>query len=237
METDLITQSRATWERLSARTEPPYPLSVALARLDLRKQDLDLGTDDFLILMLAFADEAGVDLTTLGKRAWLRAKQEEGFKFHAAVALRSIFEVEGYYTEIEGAYALFKVPTKILIVVGAALIGMATGKVYQLDPILGSALGGVGSLLINILSARYTASDNTFEITWTEELILTLLRDTGEQSLKQLQRRTRLYKQTLKDTLASLSKKGLVESQLLPDQKGKSERRYRAQSEIKGLLT
>jgi hypothetical protein len=162
MEADLITQSRSTWERIASRPDPPYPLSVALGRIDLRKEELELGTDDFALLMLAFSDEVGVDLTALGKRAWLRARREEAFKFHAAVALRSIFEVEGYYAEIEGAYTLFKVPTKVLVVVGAALIGMATGEVYKLDPVLAGVVGGVGSLLINILSARYMEPDKKF---------------------------------------------------------------------------
>jgi hypothetical protein len=218
---------------MASRANPPFPLSVALARLDLRKQELELGTDDFVLLMLAFADEVGVDLTSLGKRVWLRAKREEVFKLHAAVALRSIFEVEGYYAEIEGTYTLFKVPTKLLVVVGAALIGMATGEVYKLDPVLAGAVGGVGSLLINILSARYMEPDKASDLTWTEELILTLLRDSGEQSLKQLQGCTRLYKQTLKDTLASLLEKGVVESQGRPGPKGKSELRYHAKGEAK----
>jgi predicted ArsR family transcriptional regulator len=77
--------------------------------------------------------------------------------------------------------------------------------------------------------------DKKFELIWTEEFILTLLRDSGEQSLKQLQGRTRLYKQTLKDTLVSLSDKGMVESRLLPGPRGRSELRYHTKGEVRGI--
>jgi DNA-binding MarR family transcriptional regulator len=72
-------------------------------------------------------------------------------------------------------------------------------------------VGGVGSLLINILAARYIQPSEDVEITWTEEFILKFLEGRGEQSLKDFQKQTKLYKGTIKATLERLIEKQLIE--------------------------
>jgi hypothetical protein len=180
------------------------------------------------------ANESLMSLTScVGRLIWKRVGnniREDRLKFHAGVAFRTVFEVEGHYVEFPNAYAIYKIPKQFLIVMGAALIGMATGKAFEIGPITGGVVSGVGGLLINILAARYLQlrSPDEPEVTWTEEFILKVLEQRAEQSLRELQKHTKLYRKTIKETLDSLYKKNLVEKRkvLLEGKRVRSETRY-----------
>ena len=209
-EQSLTDASLKTWQRILQRG---FKYPVLTARIDFSQDEVELGTNDFVFLMMEFAEEVGIDLKRYGR--WLVGEgvREDRLIFHPGVALRTVFEVEGYYVEIPDAYALYKVPKQFLIVIGAALIGMVAGKTTHLDPVIGGALTGVGSLLVNILAARYLQLQESGkpEVTWTEEFMLKVLESRGEQSVRELQKYTKLYRKTIKETLDGLYKKGLVE--------------------------
>jgi DNA-binding transcriptional ArsR family regulator len=198
--------------------------------LDFSKDEVELGTNDFVYLMMEFAEEVGIDLKEYGKRLVEDDVPEKHLRFHPAIALRTVFEVEGYYVEIPNAYAHYKVPKQFLIVIGAALIGIAAGKATQIDAAIGGAISGVGGLLINILAVRYLQLQSPAkpEITWTEEFILKILEARGEQSVKELQKHTKLYRKTIKETLDKLYKKDLVERRkvMLEGKRVRTEMRY-----------
>lgn len=229
MSESLMEASLEAWQRILQREPTRYPLFTANG-MDFSKPEVELGTNDFVFLMMEFAEEVGFDLTDYGRKLVGNNVREDKLKFHAGVAFRTVFEVEGHYVEFPHAYAIYKVPKKFLIVMGAALIGMATGKAFEIDPIIGGVVSGVGGLLINILAARYLQLQplGEPEVTWTEEFILKVLEHRGEQSLKELQRHTKLYRKTIKETLDSLYAKNLVEKRkvLLEGKRVRSETRY-----------
>lgn len=232
MSESLMDSSLESWQRILQRGPTRYPLLTA--NIDLEKSEVELGTNDFVFLMMEFAEEVGFDLTDYGRKLVGNSVREDVLKFHAGVAFRTIFEVEGHYVEFPNAYAIYKVPKQFLIVIGAALIGMATGKAFEIGPVMGGVVSGVGGLLINILAARYLElqAQREPEITWTEEFILKVLEHYGEQSLRELQRHTKLYRKTIKETVESLYKKNLVEKRkvLLEGNRIKSETRYKLKS-------
>jgi predicted transcriptional regulator len=204
--------------------------SIYSSGIDITLPEIELGTDDFSYLMYVYAASIGIDTETFGRKLVGDKDRVEILNFHVGKALKTLFEVEGYYVEDPYAVTIYKIPSKFLIVVGAAVIGIATGKAAQLDPLLGGAIGGVGSLLINILAARYTSDSlEKVEVTWTEEFILKILENRGEQSIKELQKHTKLYRGTIKDTLESLHGKSLVERRkvLLEGKRVRSEIRYK----------
>jgi len=211
MTDSLMDTSLRTWERMLKERRSDFRVFVGADRIDLSKPEVELSTDDFVSLTMAYAEEIGIDLQEYGRKLVGDREREDSLRFHAGIAFRTIFEVEGYYIEHPYAYTIYKIPTRFLIVVGAALIGIATGKAAQVDPLLGGAVGGVGSLLINILAARYIQPSEDVEITWTEEFILKFLEGRGEQSLKDLQKQTKLYKGTIKTTLERLIEKQLIQ--------------------------
>ncbi len=228
MSQNLTDTSLETWQRIVQRGFK-YPVMVP-SPLDFSKDEVELGTNDFVFLMMEFAEEIGIDLKEYGKRLVGEDVPEKHLRFHPAVALRTVFEVEGYYVEIPNAYAHYKVPKQFLIVIGAALIGIAAGKATQIDAAIGGAISGVGGLLINILAVRYLQLQSPAkpEITWTEEFILKILEARGEQSLKELQKHTKLYRKTIKETLDRLYKRDLVERRkvLLEGKRVRTEMRY-----------
>src|ERR1700752_527864 len=83
---------------------------------------------------------------------WILSIVKDSAERQVGIAFRTVFEVEGHYVEIPTAFTLHKVPTRFLIVVGAVLIGISTGKAAQIHALLGGAVGGAASLLINILA-------------------------------------------------------------------------------------
>ncbi|MDQ3816344.1 MAG: MarR family winged helix-turn-helix transcriptional regulator [Acidobacteriota bacterium] len=207
--------------------------SIFSRRIDITQPEIELGTDDFSFLMYVYAASIGIDTEAFGRKLVGDRDRVEVLNFHVGKALKTLFEVEGHYVEIPHAFSIYKIPSKFLIVVGAAVIGIATGKAAQLDPLLGGAIGGVGSLLINILAARYTSNSlKAVEITWTEEFILKILENRDEQSIKELQKYTKLYRGTIKETLESLHAKNLVEKRkvLLEGKRVRSEIRYKLKS-------
>jgi hypothetical protein len=226
-EESLMDASRETWERILGRG---FKYPALTARIDLSKDEVELGTDDFVFIMMEFAEVVGVVLEEYGRRLVGDGVKEEHLIFHPGVAFRTVFEVEGYYVEIPNAYALYKVPKQFLIVLGAAMIGMAALEAGRVNSLVGGALSGVGALLINILSTRYLLlrSSERPEISWTEEFILKVLEARGEQSVKELGKHTKLYRKTIKETLEALHGKGLVERRkaLLEGKRVRTEMRY-----------
>jgi hypothetical protein len=209
MPESLFDTSLDVWKHILNERSVRDPI---FGHIDIDKAEVQISTDGFIFLMLVYAESIGIDTVEFGKKLVESDKRDELLRIHTAIAFRTIFEVEGHYVEVPNACTLYKIPTKFLIVVGVAMIGIATGKASQIDPVLGGAVGGVGSLLINILAARYMNQyPEKQKITWTEELILRVLEIHGEKSLKDLRKQTRLYKQTIKETLESLDKKGFIE--------------------------
>jgi DNA-binding transcriptional ArsR family regulator len=223
----LTEASRETWERILQRG---FKYPVLTARIDFSEDEVELGTNDFVFLMMEFAEEAGIDLKKFGRRLVGDGVREDRLVFYPGVALRTVFEVEGHYVEFPNAYTLYKVPKQALIVVGAALIGMAAGRANEIDPVVGGALTGVAGLLINILAARYLQLRDAEkpEVTWTEEFMLKVLEGRGEQSVRELQKHTKLYRKTIKETLDGLYEKGLVERRkvILDGKRVRTEMRY-----------
>lgn len=181
--------------------------------INIDNPEVGLDTINFAPLLHYYAESVGINTKDFGEKLIGEIKSENVLKFQTAIALRTLFEVEGHFVEIPNACTIYKIPSRFLIVFGAIVIGIATGKISQLDPIIAGAFSGVGNLLINILAARYVSENSKNSvITWTEEFLLIFLEKNGEQSIQEIRKRTRLYKQTIKETLKSLENKGLVES-------------------------
>jgi hypothetical protein len=204
------TKARAATERDRDRSfaldllrsfSSPYSTSI-----DFSKDNLELNTDDFVDLTMDFAEEVGIDLKRFAVNL---TSNEDASEYVVGVALRTMFEIEGHYVEIPHAFTVYKVPKQFLIVLGAAIIGIATAKAYELDPILAGSIGGVGSLLINILAARYLEKGKP-QIDWIEELVLQVLEEYGIQSFKELKQKTHIHPPLLKKVLKSLVKQDLV---------------------------
>jgi len=174
--------------------------------IDFSKSDVILDTDDFVLLTMDFAEEARIDL----KRFALNLTgQKDASEYIVGIALRTVFEVEGYYKEIPFALTRYRVPKEILIILGATLIGISTAKVAQMDAILAGSVSGVGSLLIDILADRYT-SESEPEVDWLEEFVLQTLERYGIQSFEELKRVTNINDELLKKVLNDLKKKNLI---------------------------
>lgn len=176
-------------------------------RIDFAKDELQFNTDDFVNLALDFAEQAGIDLK---RYATNLTSDEQASEFVVGIALRTVFEVERHYEEIPGAFSIYTIPKQFLIVLGAAIIGIATAKTAQLDPILAGSISGVGSLLINILAARYIEKGDS-EVDWLEEFVLQVLEEYGIQSFRELREKTFIHPELLKKVLSGLKEKQLVD--------------------------
>jgi hypothetical protein len=176
-------------------------------RIDFTKDELQFNTDDFIGLTMDFAEQVGIDLKRYATNLTSGDKASE---FIVGVALRTVFEVERHYVEVPGAFCIYPIPKQFLIVLGAAIIGIGTAKAAQLDPILAGSISGVGSLLINILAARYVEKGDQ-EVDWLEEFVLQVLEEYGIQSFKELREKTFIHPELLKKVLRGLQTKELVD--------------------------
>jgi hypothetical protein len=163
--------------------------------------------EDFGNFFFDVAQEAGIDLERFGRKLDPKAKHPEHVP---AFAFRTVAEIARVYRENPGALTEFRVPRSFLIIMTSAIIGVATGKAAGFDPIIAGAVGGMGSLLLNILAQRY--SDDADPTTdWLEEYVLSVLETQGQQSVESLYSLTHIYKPLLTRTLRGLVKKHLVE--------------------------
>lgn len=208
---ELLAASLAMWNFVLDKASAENPVRLFRRTIDFSESEVDLGPDDFSILMRTYADAIGIDLTSYGRAlAGPQELRNELLQYQVGVAFRTVFEAEGYYVEIPAAFTLHKVPTRFLIIMGAVLIGMATGKASQLNVLLYGAVGGAASLLVNILAARYVQSSNRPDLTWTEEFVLKFLKSGEPVSVADLHKLTNLNKLALKRTLDGLVQKRLV---------------------------
>ena len=211
---ELVAASLAIWTDVLDKARSDYPVRLLTQTIDFSKPEVELGTDDFSILMRTYAETVGIDLLNYGRALSDRYEtRNEAFEYQVGAAFRSVFEAEGYYVEIPSAFTVYKVPTRFLIIMGAVLIGIATGKATQLNVLLGGAVGGAGSLLVNILATRYMQSSKRSHITWTEEFVIKFLKTSEPLSLSDLHKLTNLNKPFLKRTLNRLVDKRLVVKQ------------------------
>lgn len=165
---------------------------------------LMLGTDDFVTISHSLAIAAGIDVADFGQR--LNPSRPSPYAF--GLAIRTLAEIEGYYVEVPNAYSLHRVPRDFLVTVAAVVIGIATGKASELSVLLGGAVGGLGSLLINILSSRATTTQS--DLKWFEEMLVAVLREAGPSDLSSLKKRTGLHRAFLQLAVDGLVSKGLV---------------------------
>jgi len=175
--------------------------------INFSESKVTLNTDDFIYLILDFAEEVGIDLRLFANKL---TGQKEASEYTVGIAFRTVFEVEGYYKEYPYASTEYQVPKKFLIILGAALIGVTTAKVSQMDTVLAGSASGAGSLLINILAERY-ANETEPKVNWLEEFVLQVLEKYGIQSFNELRRVTNIDSELLKKVLNDLKKKNLIE--------------------------
>jgi hypothetical protein len=176
-------------------------------RQDLSKDYISLSTDDIYLGVTAFAAKAGIDLEKFSKAL---VSKNNSNKNAATLALKTVFEVEKYYEEIPNAFTLFKVRSDFLIVFGAALIGIATEKTTQINPILAGTVSGVGGLLINILAARYEGHIDE-EVDWLEEFVLKVLEAEGGLAFNDLKTNTNINEKLLRKVLRDLQRKQMID--------------------------
>jgi hypothetical protein len=206
----LLDTSIALWKETVSKTRLEHPFSLIAGGIDFSAADAELGTDDFSLLMQTYAELVGIDLKEYGRKLVGPTKRDDILKSQVGIAYRTVFEVEGHYVEIPTAFTLYKVPTRFLIIVGAVLIGIGTGKAAQIHALLGGAVGGAASLLINILADRYVRPVDQNSLTWREEFVIKFLKTDDELSVTDLHKQTRLYKTALRKTLDSLVNKRLI---------------------------
>jgi len=211
----LLDASVALWKETVSKTRLDHPFSLLVDEIDFSAAYAELGTDDFGLLMQTYAELVGIDLKEYGRKLVGPTKRDDILKSQVGIAFRTVFEVEGHCVEIPTAFTLYKVPTRFLIIVGAVLIGIGTGKAAQINALLGGAVGGAASLLINILADRYVRPIGEINLTWREEFVIKFLKADDELSVADLHKQTRLYKTALRKTLDSLINKRLIKQRTL----------------------
>jgi hypothetical protein len=211
---ELLAASLTIWKDALEKASADNPVRLFTRTIDFSKPEVELGPDDFSMLMRAYAETVGIDVLSYGRMLGDRYEiRNEILKSRVGAAFRTVFEAEGYYVEIPSAFTLHKVPTRFLILMGAVLLGIATGKATQLNVLLGGAVGGATNLLINILATRYMQSSKRHDLTWTEEFVIKFLKISEPLSLSDLHKLTNLNKPFLKRTLNRLVDKRLVVKQ------------------------
>jgi hypothetical protein len=206
----LLDASVALWKETVSKTRLEHPFSLFAGEIDFSAADAELGTNDFSLLVQTYAELAGIDLKEYGRKLVGSTNSNDILEAQVGIAFRTVFEVEGYYVETPTAFTLHKVPTRFLIIVGAVLIGIGTGKAAQIHALLGGAVGGAASLLINILADRYVRPISEIDLTWREEFVIKFLKADDELSVTDLHKQTKLYKTALRKTLDSLVNKKLI---------------------------
>ncbi|HDR9128361.1 TPA: hypothetical protein QDB31_005456 [Burkholderia vietnamiensis] len=198
---DLLSQSSTKYSWLGYRG------------LKWSSEELTLTTDQCVTLMMDFAQSVGVDLPQFGRKLSGEDDDDGGSEFLVGIALRTILEVDGYYVERPNASSRHFVPKDVLIAIGAAVIGIATGESTALGPIVSGAIGGVGSLLINILASRYSTSERQ-RVDFYGELLLQLVEDHQPVSRMALLEYTRFHAAVLDKILSKLEGAGEIEQSL-----------------------
>jgi hypothetical protein len=171
-----------------------------------RPDEVVFWPEDFAVFFTLAALEAGINVRAYGARLNPQAAKPE---LVPAAALRTVAQVARIYAEHPGALTLFKVQRALLVTMVAARVGIATGQVVDV-PVISGALGGIGALLINILSERYRDDGAEPETDWLEEFILATLDRHGPRSIVDLHKLTNIHQPLLTRTLRGLIKKKLV---------------------------
>lgn len=164
--------------------------------------------EDIVDFLTDLAEEAGIDLRRMGTALSPASEQPE---VDVGAALRTVLESAGMYVEVPYALTYSEISRKVLLLLGSALIGIATSHAGNVDSRLGGAIGGVGGLILNIMAARYDRVPLEPDTDWLEELVLRVIEEHGIQSFEGLQSHTNINPELLKKVLAGLRRKGLVE--------------------------
>lgn len=193
--------------------------STSLLRAMLRpyRQKLRLKGDsgqfmpeDFVDLFADVAEEAGFDLRKFGSALHPGTSHPE---FEVGMAVRTMFESTGIYTEVPGACTFSTVQRKAIIIASAALLGILTGESAKIDPVFLGAFGGIAGLILNVLATRYDQKSLHPETNWLEEVILRILEERGNTSFEMLREASNVHPDLLRRVLTQLEHKGLVEQQ------------------------
>ncbi|MFJ2484795.1 hypothetical protein [Pseudomonas sp. NPDC087639] len=169
-------------------------------------EELVLSTDEITALSLDLLSLAKIDPAKLA----IKLKGDENASiFYAAVAIRSIFETEKIYVEIPNACSSFNVPKSFVLLVLAALTGIAAQKASDWGGIATGISAGISSLLINIISSRYNSSGIP-ETDWIEETLLGLVQAEGQLSATEIEQRTNFHSGLVASTIKILLSKNLL---------------------------
>jgi DNA-binding transcriptional ArsR family regulator len=210
----LLDESDRLWTRVA---EAPDRF---LRTIDFSGPLIELDTDDFRARFALFAKLAGVDHGKIGA-CFVGTEATQGF--FGGYALRVLCTLEGHYVEFPTCCTIYKVPRKALIVLGAVLIGVASGaSAAYLHPLISGSISGLGALFINILSQHYSCMEPP-RLTAMEQFVLTVLSQTGDASIRQLSTTTKLHQTEITPHIKSLLKKGSI----LKIRSGKRLVRYR----------
>lgn len=203
---DLLEIAHKEWEKMLSRTDSKYFVYRRFSEIKLDDEVITLSTDECVFLFMEFAEHVGLDVERFGRQ--LHAEGKPG-RFLVGIALRTVLEVEGYYVERPGASSRHQIPRKVLIVLGAAILGFSGARAGMVHPELGGVLGGVASLLISLLAAR-ALDDKPRPFDFAGEFILALLDPVVPVSMASLQEQTNFHETVLTKIIADLEARGAV---------------------------
>ena len=202
----LLLAAEEIWKKVIALETSEYFMHRRIQKNDWNKDTLTLSTDECVFLFMEFAEHVGLDVERFGRQ--LHSDGASG-RFLVGIAFRTVLEVEGYYIERLGASSRHQVPRTVLVTIGAAMLGIATAKAGAFSPEVGGAISGIGSLLINLLSAR--AEDDTPKpLDFFGEFVLNLLDSSEPTTFASLQVQTRFHDTVLLKILVALEEKGAI---------------------------
>ncbi|WP_395764110.1 hypothetical protein [Stutzerimonas balearica] len=167
---------------------------------------LRLSTSEITALALDLLTLANVDAGALAVKL---KGNETATIYYAAIAIRTLFETEKIYVEVPNASLFFNVPKSFVLLVLAALTGIAAQKTSELGGVAPGICAGISGLLINIIASRYTSTEVP-KTDWIEEALLALLQTEGRQSASEIEKRTNFHSPLVQTTLKELIYKKLV---------------------------
>lgn len=198
--------SQLVSKKIGSFSGPDSELRITYEHRLKEENFLRLSASETTTLALDLLIFANVDAGALA----VKLKGDEAATIHyAAIAIRTLFETERIYVEEPNASFFFNVPKSFVILVLAALSGIAAQKTSELGGLAPGISAGISGLLINIIASRY-ASTEAPKTDWIEEALLALLQTEGRQSASEIVQRTNFHYSLIQATLKKLVYKKLV---------------------------
>lgn len=204
--TRLKIAAKEEWEKLLLSEDSEFAIYRASREIHWDEEIITLNTDQCVFLFMEFAEHVGLDVERFGRQ--LHSEGKSG-RFMVGIAFRTILEVEGYYVERPNFSSMHRVPREVLVTLGAAILGIATAQAGAVSPEVGGAISGIGSLLINLLSAR-AVEDKPKPFDFYGEFILKLLDPIEPVSMTKLQEQTKFHETVLRKIIADLEEKDAI---------------------------